>query len=46
MLGEWESESEKEEREEDEKWEQIVHKACGLPIEFCICEDQTEQPAK
>lgn len=28
---------------EDREWDQIVHNACGLPIEFCECPDEGEE---
>lgn len=33
MSEEWESPQDKE----DLEWTQIIHNACGLPIELCQC---------
>lgn len=43
MSEEWKSPSEEEEEAEDMEWTQIVHTACGLPIELCDCPEGEPQ---
>jgi len=39
VTSEWIPPTQANEDGEEEKWTQIIHNDCGLPIELCTCPD-------